>query len=171
MSSFLSPHFLVHEWTRNRYNLPNEPTEIQLDRGKALFLGVVEPFRELAGPTNVKSGFRSPQVNELADGHPDSPHLYGEAADLCPMSIRNNATQMTFRMQCDLLQGLLERLVMNLRIKGQPWDQLIFYPDPARAHPFLHVSRKTDRAERHPNRFDVLVSPRKGVYRPHSTIS
>lgn len=81
----LSPHFSLEELTASdtaaRKGIDNTPT---LEARAALVrtaLGL-ETLRALLGaPLLVSSGYRSPALNKLVGGQPNSQHMRGEAAD------------------------------------------------------------------------------------------
>jgi len=146
----LSLHFSVKEWTRNKHNIKNVPSDIQLERGKALAVAILEPWRAKVGPIHINSGFRNEEVNQLADGVSNSQHQLGEAADCRPL---NKILTLT---EC-----FKELIKLNLDI-----DQAILYP----TRGFIHVSHKSDRtkstAQLSSNRREYLYSPSKGRYFP-----
>lgn len=58
----------------------------------ALVSAVLDPLRERWGrPITVTSGYRSPQLNRLVGGAPDSQHTKGEAADITAGTPADNA--------------------------------------------------------------------------------
>lgn len=86
----LSPHFTVEELsasaTARLHRLDNTPTGTALQNLRHLANDVLERIRSLvAKPVTVSSGYRSPEVNRLVRGEPNSQHVRGEAADInCP---------------------------------------------------------------------------------------
>lgn len=63
---------------------------------------VLQPLRERCGAIKINSGYRCVTVNEAVDGHKDSYHLYGRAADIVPL-------------HCSL--SVLENFIKDLGIK------------------------------------------------------
>lgn len=82
----LSKHFTLYELTRSqtafRRGIDNTPPPEAYLSLVALCEHVLEPLRDLiGGPINVSSGYRSPVLNSLVGGAPESQHVLGEAAD------------------------------------------------------------------------------------------
>lgn len=89
MATPLSEHFTLEELTASatakRLGIDNTPTgAIRANLGRLAV--ALERVRELAGdkPLHIKSGYRSPTVNQAVGGHPVSYHLLGLAADFDP---------------------------------------------------------------------------------------
>lgn len=83
----LSPHFTLEEFTTSqtatRHSIPNVPPAVIVDELARLCETILEPLREMLGrPIHISSGYRSPVLNRLVGGAPDSAHLYGRAADI-----------------------------------------------------------------------------------------
>ena len=82
----LSPHFTLAEFVASgialRHGIDNTPQPEHIENLRALCLNVLEPLRRRFGVLRITSGYRSPQVNAIAGGAPDSQHLRGEAADI-----------------------------------------------------------------------------------------
>jgi hypothetical protein len=81
----LSEHFTLAELTQSqtaaRAGLKNDPTPESLENLKHL-AGRLEAIRKLLGrPMVISSGYRSPAVNSLVGGAPNSQHMLGQAAD------------------------------------------------------------------------------------------
>lgn len=77
-----SKHFSWAELTTTSTGLPNVPTLPAVLNLKRLAVTLLEPIREVFGPTTVNSAYRSPAVNAAVDGAANSDHLSGNAADL-----------------------------------------------------------------------------------------
>jgi zinc D-Ala-D-Ala carboxypeptidase len=78
----LTPHFSYLEMTatqvRGQDNRPDNVALFNLKRTAQ----VMEKVRDLfAAPINVHSGYRSPEVNRIVGGVPESAHKYGLACD------------------------------------------------------------------------------------------
>jgi len=108
----LTNHFSLEEMTFSetavRHGIANKPDPDSRRNLVEVCDSMLEPIRELAGgPITVTSGYRSPTLNSIIGGAPESQHKIGEAADI----------------NCPLLnpQALFERI----RESGLPFDQLI----------------------------------------------
>lgn len=108
----LTSHFSLEEMTFSesavRHGLANKPDTESRQNLLELCTRMLEPIRDLAGgPITVTSGFRSPEVNSIIGGAPDSQHKSGEAADI----------------NCPLLNP--HALFQRIRHSDLPFDQLI----------------------------------------------
>ena len=114
---------LTYSRTAVENDLSNRPGATERDNLAQLVERLLDPLRERLGePIAILSGYRSPEVNSLVGGVPDSQHTLGEAAD------------------CYCLAGP-ERLLAVLRASGLPFDQAIVY----RRRNFLHLSHRAGR--------------------------
>lgn len=114
---------LTYSRTAVENGLLNRPGATERDNLAQLVERLLDPLRERLGePIAILSGYRSPEVNTLVGGVPDSQHTLGEAAD------------------CYCLAGP-ERLLAVLRASGLPFDQAIVY----RRRNFLHLSHRAGR--------------------------
>ena len=114
---------LTYSRTAVENGLSNRPGATERDNLAQLVERLLDPLRERLGePIAILSGYRSPEVNTLVGGGPDSQHTLGEAAD------------------CYCLAGP-ERLLAVLRARGLPFDQAIVY----RRRNFLHLSHRAGR--------------------------
>ena len=123
---------LTYSRTAVENGLLNKPGATERDNLAQLVERLLDPLRERLGepiailsvgePIAILSGYRSPEVNTLVGGVPDSQHTLGEAAD------------------CYCLAGP-ERLLAVLRASGLPFDQAIVY----RRRNFLHLSYRAGR--------------------------
>lgn len=114
---------LTYSRTAVENGLSNRPGATERDNLAQLVERLLDPLRERLGePIAILSGYRSPEVNSLVGGVPDSQHTLGEAAD------------------CYCLAGP-ERLLALLRASGLPFDQAIVY----RRRNFLHLSYRAGR--------------------------
>ena len=83
----LTDHFSLEEMTFSetavRHGLNNKPDAASRQNLLELCENMLEPIREIAGgPINVTSGYRSPTLNSIIAGAPDSQHKTGQAADI-----------------------------------------------------------------------------------------
>ena len=114
---------LTYSRTAVENGLSNRPGATERDNLAQLVERLLDPLRERLGePIAILSGYRSPEVNTLVGGVPDSQHTLGEAAD------------------CYCLAGP-ERLLAVLRASSLPFDQAIVY----RRRNFLHLSHRAGR--------------------------
>lgn len=87
--TMLTKNFSLSEFTLSetaeRKGMPNLPPPVALENLKRL-AEVLEQVRELLGQQlNITSGYRSPDLNRLIGGSPNSAHMQGLAADFtCP---------------------------------------------------------------------------------------
>jgi len=82
----LTDHFTLEELTLSqtaeRHGISNAPDDEALANLRELAL-LLEDIRHMVKvPVIVSSGYRSPEVNSLVGGAPNSAHLYGRAADI-----------------------------------------------------------------------------------------
>lgn len=98
----LTEHFTLEEFTASatadKYGFKTPPNDTQIANLRALCENVLEPLRAYANspeckqslslspsqeiPIHISSGFRSPKLNALVGGAPNSQHKTGEAADI-----------------------------------------------------------------------------------------
>lgn len=125
----LSKNFTLRELTKTNTGIPNNPSEIEIERLRILCEKVLQPLRDKFGhPIIVNSGYRSPLVNKAVGGATGSQHVRSEAADITAGSRERN-------------KALFEIL------KTMEFDQLISY-----SYSFLHVSYTICK----PNRKQIL---------------
>jgi hypothetical protein len=85
----LTEHFtleeLVFSYTAVRLNIYNTPSSKVVDHLGVLSRGLEEVRKILNAPMRIDSGYRSPKLNEVVGGVPNSAHISGYAADfICP---------------------------------------------------------------------------------------
>lgn len=124
-------YFSIDELCRSAkaeaYRLDNAPTAEVRRNLEALIDNLLDPVRRLYGkPITVNSGYRSPALNRMVGGKPNSQHLRGQAADITTGSPAEN-----------------RRLFQMLLSTQLPYDQLIDESD----YRWLHLSHT-----RHPRR-------------------
>lgn len=83
----LSEHFTLEEMVRSatasRNNIPNTPSQAEIEWLKYLCVNVLEPLRKhMERQIIITSGYRCPKLNALVGGVAKSQHQYGQAADI-----------------------------------------------------------------------------------------
>ena len=122
----LSKNFTLAELTKTSTGLPNNPSDVEIERLKILCEKVLQPLRdEFNAPIIVNSGYRSQQVNKAVGGVPTSMHLIGCASDITTGNKEGN------------------KKLFNIIKETLPFDELISY-----GYRFLHVSYTTERKNR-----------------------
>ena len=87
----LSKNFTLAELAKTSTGIPNNPSDVEIERLKILCEKVLQPLRdEFNALIIVNSGYRSQQVNKAVGGVPTSQHLKGEAADITAGSRERN---------------------------------------------------------------------------------
>lgn len=87
----LSKNFTLRELTKTNTGIPNNPSEIEIERLRILCEKVLQPLRDKFGhPIIVNSGYRSPLVNKAVGGVSGSQHVMAEAADITAGSRERN---------------------------------------------------------------------------------
>jgi hypothetical protein len=131
----LSRFFSLEEMTRSdtaiRENIPNEPSESEIQSLRALCIAVLDPLREALGMSiRVNSGYRSPALNARIGGAAKkSQHMEGKAADIqAPGMSVVEVFKTIIRMQL-------------------PFDQVI-YEAKDRTTKWVHVSHDPARGRR-----------------------
>lgn len=122
----LSPHFTLHEFTRSRFadvhHIDNTPAQHLLPALTRTAEKLEEVRRVLRTRILVRSGYRSPRVNQLARGSEHSQHMTGEAVDF---------EAPDFGSPRDVCMAIIEA--------GIQFDQLIEEPS------WVHISTTVDR--------------------------
>jgi len=138
----LSEHFTLEELTRSqtaaRLGINNTPDPQYIPRLVALCERVLEPIRAHFGPVVVTSGYRTPRLNQLIGGAPNSQHQYCEAADIVVLG----------RTPLEVSRWVRDNLSV--------FDQVIHEYDS-----WTHVSY----TERYPNRKEVLTINKDGAFK------
>ena len=86
----ITPHFTLEEFERSgtaaRLHIDNRVPAELVPNIRHLCEEVLEPLREHFGePVYVSSGYRCEELNQAVGGVPNSQHMRGEAADICPI--------------------------------------------------------------------------------------
>lgn len=98
-SSHVSKDFKWSEFfasdTGKRLCIDNTTSDLEILSNIAYLVHyVLQPLRERCGPIRISSGYRCKTLNEAVDGHENSYHLYGRAADIvpfgCPLTVLEN---------------------------------------------------------------------------------
>lgn len=87
----ITPNFTLDEFTASSWaienGVKNSPSLEQIQNIEYLARKIAQPIRDIFGPTIIKSGFRTPQVNRGVGGDRNSFHLEGLAMDfICSRS-------------------------------------------------------------------------------------
>lgn len=90
----LTDNFGLAEMQRSdvalRHGLDNQAPKRCIQALRALCTCVLEPLRQRFGPVRILSGYRSPALNTLVGGSPNSQHMCGEAADIEIVGVAND---------------------------------------------------------------------------------
>ena len=110
--------------TARRFGLDNTPDEESLKKIKLVCKKVFDKAREHFGvPLFVSSCYRSPEVNKLVKGKPNSQHLKGEAIDI----------------DCDVFGKVTNQQLFEFIRDNLDFDQLLWEGG---VHGWVHVSYK-----------------------------
>jgi hypothetical protein len=109
----LTANFSLHEMTKSetalRKDMPNEPTEADIENLKLLAEKVLQPLRDHYGVgIKVNSGYRSPDVNAAVGGSRTSDHCKGQAADIEIAGIPNATLAQYIKDSLQYTQLILE---------------------------------------------------------------
>jgi zinc D-Ala-D-Ala carboxypeptidase len=85
----LSPHFTLMEMTTTQVRgINNHPGPREVQALRQLCGTLAEPVRRQFGPYFVTSGYRSPAINRVIGGSPNSRHMDGLAFDGAPLNVK-----------------------------------------------------------------------------------
>lgn len=141
----ISKNFSMREFTKSqtatRLGIDNNPTEEHTQNIVALVENTLQPIRDVFGPVNLSSGYRSDALNEAIGGSKRSQHSKGQAADFEVSGMAN----------IELAEGIVG--------SGIEFDQLILeFPDVNDPEAgWIHISYNTEG-----NRKQVLTAVREG---------
>lgn len=121
----LTRNFTLEELTRSIVaslrGIDNSPTPNALANLRTLAQQILQPARDALGALTISSGYRSPALNQVVGGVPNSDHTLGYAADVVPV---NGDTRQ-----------LAEWVVRNV-----PFDQVILEYGTLQRPAWIHVS-------------------------------
>jgi zinc D-Ala-D-Ala carboxypeptidase len=101
----------------------NPPIEV-VNNLRTLCINILQPLRDaIERPIFVTSGYRSPQLNEIVNGAPNSQHMSGQASDIEAVGSMSNRELFEIIRDLDL-----------------PFDQLIWEHGTSRNPDWVHVS-------------------------------
>ena len=132
MSIRLSKNFtleeLEHSNMANRHDIDNSLPDNEYEMAKKIATKILQPLRNVSGPIQITSGYRSHALNIIVKGVSSSQHVYsnsrGAACDI--VSLRGLHTTI------ELVQKIID---LNL-----PYDQMILeYPE-SNTGGWVHVS-------------------------------
>ena len=128
----LTKNFSLHEMTKSetalRFDLSNEPGEIEIGNLKLLCEKVLQPVRDWYGMgVKVNSGFRHPRVNAKVGGSPTSDHCQGRAADIEIPGIANGQVAEWIKDNLDFKQLILEFYTPGVPDSG--WVHVSYDPE------------------------------------------
>lgn len=125
-------YFTINEMFRSNVaytnNISNIPTDKTILNNIKDTLTELDRIRELFGnPIQITSGYRSPELNALVGGEPNSAHQYGFAADIISPKTTNRELFEFLKGMC--LDGALEvdQLIWEKGTKTEPkWIHISF---------------------------------------------
>ena len=108
----LSKNFTLAELTRSyeaeRRGIDNTPNAKIIENLTVLSNLILQPIRDALGPVVIKSGYRSPLVNQAVCGSSTSDHLYGLAADIEVIGLSNYKLAVWCKNNLEFKQLILE---------------------------------------------------------------
>ena len=142
ISDHISYREAVKSVTAIRRDISNKPNQRQLENMRFVADTVFEPLRKALGnkPIGIASFYRSPLLNRIIGGSPDSQHTKGEAMDI----------------DADILEnGVTNREIFEWIYNNANFDQLIWEFGNEHEPDWVHVSKT-----KHGNRGEALVAYR-----------
>lgn len=127
----LAPNFTLQEMLKSelgsRLNIPNEPTQEQIDNLTQLAQKVLQPVRDaFKRGVKVNSGFRSVELNKAVGGSPTSDHTKGMAADIEIPSVSNHTVAKWIQDNLNFTQVILEFYMPGVPDSG--WVHVSYDP-------------------------------------------
>lgn len=108
----LSKNFVLSEFTKSdlavRFGLDNTPTDDALRNLQNLVDFVLQPIADHFKKVIVRSGYRSPKVNQKAGGAENSQHMKGEAGDIEVPGVSNYDLAVWIEKNLEFDQLILE---------------------------------------------------------------
>jgi len=139
----LSKNFSLAEFTKSqtaeRKGIDNTPQGEHMEAAEALFAEVVQPVRDMFGPTVINSGYRSPELNEAVGGSSKSQHCKGEAVDIEVPGVPNAELAEWIRDNLDFDQLILEFYTPGIPDSG--WVHVSYKDDGSNRKSILTASR------------------------------
>jgi hypothetical protein len=139
----LSKNFSLAEFTKSqtaeRKGIDNTPQGEHLESAEALFAEVVQPVRDMFGPTVINSGYRSPELNDAVGGSSKSQHCKGEAVDIEVPGTPNAEVAEWIRDNLDFDQLILEFYTPGIPDSG--WVHVSYKDDGSNRKSVLTASR------------------------------
>ncbi len=126
LSANFSLEELIHSEIADRNAIDNTPGDAVVLNLKELCDNTLQPVRDKMGEViTVTSGYRSPAVNVLAKGAPNSQHVIGQAADIKCFSLGNKTLYNAIK---DI--GVFDQLIWEYGNDDAPqWVHVSFNPN------------------------------------------
>jgi hypothetical protein len=126
ISKYVNYGEIIRSDTAKRTGIFNEPNAEQLEKIKLLCVEVYDKCRgHFNTPIYISSCFRSPAINKLVKGQPNSQHTKGEAID----------------MDCDVFGNVTNFELFNWIKENLTFDQLLYEGG---EHGWVHCSLKSE---------------------------
>ena len=125
----LSEHFSLGEVTKSSHTeINNIPSHVAIENLKRVCTWL-EVLRGRVGPINIKSGYRSPELNKKVGGAPTSNHLTGCAVDIRVAGIEQALRYAVILMDyADETKQDYDELLIERNSKGHYWVHFAVRP-------------------------------------------